>query len=313
MPKINAPINDDQHWNGGATEFPGFAPQPQARGTANPLGAYFRMPGLHVKLPTNGAFMPPGSIEFTMNQEVPVYPMRTADELLLKSPDALMNGYAIERLIQSCVPAIKLPRLISSPDLDVILMAIRAATMGPLITVSPVCPKCGTENDSTRNLSELMTTMTTVEPVNAVRLTDEVVVYVRPHNLQNATKLGIASYEEARKVQAMEVSEASQTDRAGQISRSMGRLAELSSDMMADSIIKVVVPECEVTDKASILEFISNISKTWSEKISAMLETINQKGIDKFFDVTCVSCQHEWKAAIEFNPSTFFDGGSSVS
>jgi hypothetical protein len=158
-----------------------------------------------------------------------------------------------------------------------------------------------------------MATITMIEPVNTVRLSDAVVVYVRPHNLENATRLGIASFEEARKVQALEVAEASQTDRASQISRSMGRLAELSSDMTADCIIKVVVPEGEVTDKASIREFISNISKTWSEKISTMLESLNQKGIDKYFDVTCINCKHEWKATIEFNPSTFFDNGSSVS
>ena len=81
------------------------------------LKKYYRMPGVHIRLPTNGAFMPPGSVEFTMSGDIPVYPMRGADELLLKSPDALMSGYAIEELLKSCVPAIQFPRLVSSPDL----------------------------------------------------------------------------------------------------------------------------------------------------------------------------------------------------
>jgi hypothetical protein len=281
--------------------------------SGNLLAKYFRVPGVHVKLPTHGAFMPAGSVNFTMNDEVPVYPMRMADELLLKSPDALMNGYAIEKLIESCVPAIKFPRLISSPDLDVILMAIRAATLGEIITLSPACPKCDVINEVYRNLGHLLSTVTEVAPENVVRLSDEVVAYVRPHNLENATKLGIASFEEARKVQALDVSEADQTTRAAQISRSMARLGDLNSDTIADCIVKVTVPEGTVTDARAIREFIANISKAWSDKISAMLEMINRQGIDKFFEVTCAACGHQWKADIEFNPSTFFDSGSSAS
>jgi hypothetical protein len=305
MPKAVSSAFDDQHFEPLRPSVPQYV-------GLNPLGKYFRIPGVHVKLPTHGAFMPPGSIEFTMNDEVPVYPMRTADEMLLKSPDALMNGYAIEKLLESCVPAIKNPRLISSPDLDVLLMAIRAATLGEIITMTPVCPECGVQNETHQHLGRLMTTITDVDPVNMVRLSDEVVVYVRPHNLENATKLGIASFEEARKVQAFD-EDTTQTERAAQIGRSMARLAALSSDTTADCIIKVVVPEGEVVDKSSIREFIANISKTWSEKITEMLESINQKGIEKGFEVTCSGCQHKWKAMIEFNPSTFFDNGSSVS
>lgn len=293
-------VFDDQHFDA-------------ASAAVNPLAKYFRVPGVHVKLPTRGAFLPPGSVTLTMNGEVPVYPMRSADELLLKSPDALMNGFAIEKLLESCVPAITTPRLISSPDLDVILMAIRAATLGEIITMTPTCPQCGEENETRRNLTELMASLTEVDPVNAIRLSDEVVVFVRPHNLENATRLGIAAFEEGRKVQALDVNEATQIERAAQIGRSMARLAALNNDTIADCIIKIVVPEGDVADPASIREFIGNISKTWSEKISAMLESINGKGINKHFDVTCAGCGHTWQADIEFNPSTFFDNDSSVS
>lgn len=287
-----------------------FSEEPTTLKNTNPLTKYFRVPGVHVKLPTHGAFMPAGAIEFTMNEEVAVYPMRAADELLLKSPDALMNGYAIEKLIESCVPAIKTPRLISSPDLDVILMAIRAATIGEIITLKPTCPKCNAENEIHRNLGFLITNMTFVDAENTVRLSDEVVVYVRPHNLANATKLGIASFEEARKVQALDVNNADEAQRATQISRSMERLTGLNSDTVSDCIIKVAIPEGEVGDKRLIREFIGNISKAWTDKISSKLEEINKLGISKNFDVQCTMCQHEWKTDIEFNPSTFFDSAS---
>jgi hypothetical protein len=284
-------------------------PQPDEFEDINPLAKYFRTPGVHIQLPTNGAFMPPGGIEFDMNRTVPVYPMRAADELLLKSPDALMSGYAIEKLLASCVPAIKVPRMVSSPDLDVLLLAIRAATYGEVIESSSTCPECGTENHVHTALGHLVATMKPVPPENAVRLSDDMVAYMRPYNLSNATSLGICSFEEMRKVQAMEDADADQRRR--QINESMQRISILSTEMLADSVMKIVVPEGTVTDRGLIGEFINNVSKEWTDRLQKKLEELNGLGIDKQFEVTCEKCEHKWQSQIEFDPATFFEAASS--
>jgi hypothetical protein len=278
---------------------------------ANPLAGYFRTPGMHVRLPTNGAFMPPGAVAFAMDGQVPVYPMRSADEMLLKNADALMSGFAIEKLIESCVPAIKTPRLISSPDLDVILLAIRAATMGDVMQLSPVCPQCETVNEAHVGLAQVIATMKMIPAECSVRLNDEVVVYIRPHNMEDATRLGLASFEEQRKLQGVEGED--QASQSLQMSRSMARLANLNSDVMAECVIKVVVPTGAVTDRQSIREFMGNISKVWTDKINAKLMELLSLGIDKHFPMQCSECKHQWNADIEFNPATFFDSDSSAS
>ena len=51
---------------------PVVPPPPEDFEEHNPLAKYFRTPGVHVPLPTNGAFMPPGGIEFDMKGTVPV-------------------------------------------------------------------------------------------------------------------------------------------------------------------------------------------------------------------------------------------------
>lgn len=275
----------------------------------NPLAQYFRAPGVHVKLPTNGAFMPPGSIDFTLKHEVPVFPMRTADELLLKSPDALMNGYAVEKLLESCVPAIRYPRMLSSPDLDTLLMAIRAATYGEIIELTPTCPSCEAVNEVRRNLAYLLNGMTFVDPENPVRLSDEIIVYVKPYTMQSATILGVATFEETRLIQAVE--SGTTQDRGEQMNRSMSRLAQLATQIMAECIIKVVIPNDEVTDRSMILQFIENVGKEWTDKIQTKLDEINRKGIDKNFPIECASCGHEWQTQIEFDPTTFFASSSS--
>jgi hypothetical protein len=274
----------------------------------NPLAKYFRVPGVHVRLPSNGSFMPPGSVAFSMTGDVPVYPMRAADEILLKSPDALMSGYAIEKLVESCVPAIKFPRLLSSADIDVLLLAIRAATYGEIIELTPTCPNCSTENPVHRSLTPLLASMKMIDPENPVRLSDDVVAYVRPSNLINATTLGIASFEETRKVQAVE--EADDATKRTQINASMQRISTLATEMVADSVQRIVVPEGTVTDRAMIREFFNNVSKEWTDKIQAKLDDLNQRGIDKSYAMTCQKCQHEWNAQIEFDPSTFFASAS---
>ncbi len=274
----------------------------------DPLAKYYRMPGVHVKLPSNGAFMPPGSIELTMNGDVPVYPMRAADELLLKSPDALISGYAIEELLRSCVPAIKAPRLIASPDLDVLLLAIRAATYGELLSVSPVCPKCEAVNEVQCSLPGILSTSKPIAADNPVRLSDDVVVSLRPYNMDNITRIGIASFEETRKVQATETAE--ESVRVTQINQSMQRIVTTSMDALSSAIISVAVKEGTVSEPGSIRKFIDNVSKAWIDKLQTKLEEINTRGIDKHYAVTCVKCGHEWKPEIEFNPATFFASAS---
>lgn len=300
-----------------------FAPTPQIAmetfgipqtKNANPLLNYYRVPGLHISLPTRGAFLPFGSFEMTMGDDIPVLPMKTADEMLLKSPDALMNGYAIEQLIRSCVPSIKFPRFVSTPDLDVILLAIRAATYGDTMTVNSVCPKCGHTNSLDCHLPSLLATTTYIEPENPVRLSDEVIVYIRPYNLANATKAALASFEETRKMQALE--EASDEDKNVQLNKSMTRLSNLTIAMIADCVIKVVVPNAEVIDREQIKGFIENINKTWVQKIEEKLKEINSHGVNKKIQVVCegvneldsTPCNNSWTAEVEFDPANFFVG-----
>lgn len=286
-------------------EFEEPVPQPQG----NPLTKYYRVPGLHVSLPTGGAYMPPGSIEFSMNGDLAVYPMRSADEMLLKSPDALMNGYAIESLIVSCVPGIKAPRLVSSVDLDVLLLAIRAATYGEVLSISPVCPECGAENQTHRNLSYLLSTAKPVPQEISVRLSDEIMVYMRPYSLEHATKLGIIAFQATREVQA--VDGASEEIKAKKVNEGMRKVIGATMEVLADCILQVVIPDGAVSDPKYIREFIANVPKPWVDKLQTEIEKINSLGISKEYDVKCAACKHEWEAEIEFDAASFFGGGSS--
>jgi hypothetical protein len=75
--------------------------------TSNPLLKHFRQPQLYLRLPSEGKWWSADSLELPVTKEIAVYAMTARDELLIKTPDALLNGQATVDVIQSCCPNIK--------------------------------------------------------------------------------------------------------------------------------------------------------------------------------------------------------------
>jgi hypothetical protein len=104
----------------------------------NPLLAGIKnIPGLSILLPTKGLLyknqeLSKGSLE---SGEVHVYPMSAKDELMLKSPDLLMSGEAVRRVIKRCVPDVNEPLELFQPDMDALIIAIRLVTYGELLPI----------------------------------------------------------------------------------------------------------------------------------------------------------------------------------
>ena len=113
----------------------------------NPLKKYYRQPKQYIKLPSGYKFYPEGAINVSESGEIAVYPMTAKDELLFKTPDALLNGEATVSVIQSCAPAIKNAWAMPSIDCDAALIAIRMATYGESMTLPVTVPGTKIEKD----------------------------------------------------------------------------------------------------------------------------------------------------------------------
>ena len=276
------------------------------------LKKYYRVAGPHISLSTKGAYFPQGAIELTSSGDIPVFPMTASDEMLLKSPDALMSGLALEKLFESCVPAIKYPRLVSVPDIDVILLGIRMATYGNKMPLTAFCPKCKTENSFDCDLPALFSTMKHTDPDSSVKLNDEIVVYVRPYNLENATRMALVTFEETRRLQALEAGGSMDgIMRATEVDRTMKKINIANQRTMADCVHTIVIPEGKVSDKNEIYDFILNSPKSMTELIDNKISDLNKSGIEKKISACCISCEHKWETEVEFDPSNFFDAPSS--
>lgn len=279
---------------------------------SNPLAGFFRLPGLSVKLPTNGVFFPEGGIDFDENGEVTVLPMKAADELMLSSPDALMNNTAIINLIELCVPQIKMPSMVSSPDLDVLLLAIRVASNGEDMESEAECPKCDETNNFSIHIPTVLQSIKEIPAVNQVRASANMVVYLKPHTIATQSKILNMVFRETREAQALDVNVGlSDDERAVAMDRIMKGLAAINLFGVEQSVTKIVIPNAEVTDRNHIHEFIHNTDRTTLGKIRDAVEKLNSMGVDKNVSVECVHCKHTWNTEIEFNPSTFFAERSS--
>jgi hypothetical protein len=264
----------------------------------NPLSVYFRGADVHQMLPTRGQFFDAGEIDLAINGEVAILPMTAADEIILKNPDALLNGDALERLFRSCIPA-----------MDVLLLGIKLASFGDSLEINTTCPECGHQATMETSIRGLLNEITMVRDEDTmVRLNDEMVVYLRPYDFEAKTKLDLAAFEEAKLLQHLLTLEASDEDKTRLFNESWSKIAELNLDLLSHCIRSISIPGQEVRDPQHIREFIGNSHKNVARDINARLKSLSGSGVNRRLEVQCAkeSCQHQWETEMTFDPAHFF-------
>jgi len=73
--------------------------------TNNPLSGFYRAPKLYTGLPTDGKFYDEGVVEWPETGELAVFPMTAKDEMIMKNPDALLNGEAVAQVFPDSGPS----------------------------------------------------------------------------------------------------------------------------------------------------------------------------------------------------------------
>ena len=165
-------------------------PQPEPQHNKNPLANWYRQPKIYVRLPSRGKFYAQGSLDVSDSEEYAVYAMTAKDELMFKTPDALLSGQSTVEVIKSCMPAILDPWQMPSIDLDFCLIAIRIATYGENMEVGSTCPHCDAKNDYEIDLNawlQIFNNFTFKDVIEVPPLT----VYIRPYNYRESTKTSI--------------------------------------------------------------------------------------------------------------------------
>jgi hypothetical protein len=286
---------------------------------ANPLSKYFRQPKLYVPLPSGGKYYPAGAIDYPENGEVAIFSMTAKDELLFKTPDALLNGQATVDVIQSCIPAIKDAWNMPSIDLDVCLIAIRLATYGENMTLSIKTPVTGEEKEMQVNLRELLDTFSNVDYSNSVMM-PEMQINLRPLSYKEFTQGALKTFEEQRILNIVNDDKITEEDKLQAFTNSFAKLTDLTVDMMTKGIVSIELTQTDeneepiiVSDHNHILDFVKNADKQFFNRVQKHLEGEREKFAIKPLIAEATPEEIEkgvpttYEVPITFDQSNFFE------
>jgi len=283
-----------------------FQTTPQAMPMANPLAGYYRQPKIFVKLPSEGSFYPPGSLDISQTGEYAVYAMTAKDELMFKTPDALINGQATVDVIKSCIPAIRDPWKMPSIDVDAVLIAIRVATYGQEMDVNADCPECNTRNDYVFNLVGYLQTLSSFKFTTSIEV-GPLTVNIRPYSYNETTKASIKAIEQKRIFDIVNDEDIDEEEKLSRFSNSFIKLTELTVDVISGCITSIVTPEGEVSDTKLIADFINNAPSDVFNKINEHVVGMKNDIEMSMQQVRCQSCNHEYDINLTIDQSNFFD------
>lgn len=279
--------------------------QPEETKRVNPLTNWYRQPKIYVRLPSKGRFYPKGDLDYSTTGDYPVYAMTAKDELMFKTPDALLNGQSTVEVIKSCVPAILNPWAMPSIDLDAVLIAIRIATYGENMEVGTTCPSCSAENHYDVPLTTWLDHLNTNEYPDTVNA-DPLVVHVRPFTYNEMTKNSLKSMEHQRILEVINDEKMTDEEKIEKFSKSFVKLTEMTVDLVATCISQIDTPDGSSNNSEEIKEFIDNAPSDIFDKIAKHVGEIKSKMEIPPMTVKCSECTTEFLMPIVMDQSNFF-------
>ena len=278
----------------------------------NPLAMFMRQPKIYIRLPSNGEFWPEGSLIPSETGEYAVYSMTAQDELLLKIPDALMNGQAVVDTIQHCVPSIKNAWHTPAIDIDVILIAIRLATYGEQMTTPITFGDLEMEYSvDLRTVMDSLLNQISWDPI--VPITSDLTVFVRPINYKQMSSVAVQAFETQKIIQMANNETISDDDKITIFKDSFSKLTNVTIGMVGASIYKIDSSQGSTDNPRFIKEFVDNTDKEIFDKIQKHLEALKEQNSIKPIIVTVTDemrangiTGETVEVPMTFDSSTFF-------
>lgn len=280
--------------------------------TMNPLAMYMRQPKIYIRLPSNGEFWPEGSLEISETGEYAVYSMTAKDELALKVPDALMNGQAVVDVIQHCIPNIKNAWACPNIDLDIILIAIRLATYGEMMTTPVKIGDLELEYQiDLRLVMDGLQHQIRWDPI--VPINDELTVFVKPLTYKNIAHAAVQAFETQKIMDVVNDKTMTDDQKIELFKESFNKMTQITLGTIVDSIDRVESAVGSTNNPAHIKEFVDNIDKEIYKKIEDHLTALRENNNVKPMRVAVTDEMREKgfledtiEVPVTFDPSNFF-------
>lgn len=276
----------------------------------NPLAKYYRTAKIYTQLPSMGKFYDDGVVDLPENSEVAVFPMTAKDEMIMKNPDALLNGEAVAQVIKSCVPSVNSPRQLVSNDIDALLIAIQGATNGDDLEVTTPCPNCSEEVGGIASIEAALQSMTVLEEAYSFDTDNGLTFQIKPFSYESTVKAGITNFQSTRSLQSLQNID-DELEQLKAFNSSFMQIAALNFDLICDSVASIRGMDDDgeafvVTNREVIREFLENSENSVGKQIEESIAKVNNIGVNKNILLECESCQHQFEHEIGFDPVNFF-------
>lgn len=289
---------------------------------ATELSKIYRVPKININLPSGKNYYPTDLVALSMDHSLPVRAMTAKDELMLKSPDALLNGDCLVHIISSCVPEIKDPKKLLAPDVEAILLGIFYASYGPKIEFKAKCPNCEHENHfevEIRNILDSSTILSLPAVLESEANTidnvpTKIVTRVKPYTFETNTRHQLQLFEHSKMLQVLSDDNSEDSRKLQVFNDCFTKIVNIKFENVVQCIDSIEIHEqingewkiTPITDEKEIEDFIFNADSALIDPIMKKIDELNESGIKNDFDAKCAKCEHEWNTKVEFNPVNFF-------
>jgi len=276
----------------------------------NPLSQYFRQPAIYIKLPSQGNYYPPGTLDMPPTKELPVFPMTAIDEITYRTPDALFNGQAVVSVIQSCLPNIKDAWSVPAIDLDTILVAIRIATYGHQMDFSTTCPKCNNDDEYGIDLRTILDNIRAPDYNQPIKQGD-IEIYFKPMTYKNMSDNNRLQFDEQRLFQNLNFSsENPDMDQINAVSAALKKMTEMTVGALSQSILTIKTPSAIVTETEFIQEFMQKCDRSIFNRIQDYIIEHKRQAELQPLNIACKQCSNEYSQQLTLDMSNFFERAS---
>jgi len=273
------------------------------------LKKYRRQPKLQIDLPSGGTFYPNGALYDNQHNDIPVFSMTPNDEIMFKTPDALINGDATVAVVKSCIPTITDPWSIPTIDIDTVMVAMRIASYGDTMNVQKVCGECGSENQYEIPLSKYLESYLTKKFNDKVEI-DNFIFHLRPLSYREFTNgqkklLGVRrslnqiitnkDFDEDAKAKAMDPLYV--------------QLAQAQLDSIYNAIVGIEVDGEIEQSRQEVVDFFNNNDTKYIAKVKAAIENNFKNWSPPLHKVQCITCSHDEDMKVTLDTSDFFGKG----
>jgi len=257
--------------------------------TMNPLLARVYMPGATFKMPSGGVFYKNGELsEDVTNGEVHVQPMTAFDEVLLKTPDLLFSGVAVEKIFKRCIPQILRPNELFGKDIDFLMICLRKVTYGETFQLSYThsC-KDAKSNEYTIDINHFIKNTkhinpTTIGNVFTKKIDNDQVVSMHPPRFKDIITM------------------------MQSIDPNKNFTPEEETQAIIDTIMSVILAVDGIEDKKMISEWLQKIPAGWVGELSSAIEQTSDWGPDFIYKTKCKDCKKTMEITAPINPLAFF-------